>query len=141
MQNLFRVLKNEHLIVKNSIKELLNSDANNFNNVSRELKLHLEGEEKAIYPVFREKELLLPKVIEALEEHKHAKMILNDLSLMNKNNLEFKPKLRVLFDMLDHHIKEEENEIFPLAKKEFNKQETRKLLDDYLDTKEDIFSI
>ncbi len=86
----------------------------------KELKVHASIEEEIFYPMVRQalgkdeedKELLN----EATEEHRIAKTLIEALDDMNASDEDFEAKFTVLAENVRHHIKEEENELFPEAR-------------------------
>ena len=131
------VLKDEHKIAKKDMDHVLKGKSKDFDKVYNELDIHMRGEEVVVYTIFKEVEKLKPKIIEAFEEHKHAKMILEELKTMDMDNEEFKPKLKVLSEMVKHHVDEEEQDLFPDARKDFDKQKLQIIADDYIRFKEE----
>ena len=88
--------------------------------IFQEIKTHTALEEELFYPAFhtaakkRENDKLF---FEALEEHRAADMVLADLMRADPSTLSFAGKAKVLRELIEHHIMEEEDEMFPLAKK------------------------
>lgn len=83
--------------------------------VTRELSVHASIEEMLFYPAVRE---VLAKagddlVLEALEEHHVVKTSLAELEKMAPDHERYVAKMTVLMEMVRHHVKEEENELFP----------------------------
>jgi hemerythrin-like domain-containing protein len=82
------------------------------------LKLHASVEEEFFYPALRQQmkdgEGMLD---EADEEHHVAKILIAELEQMNGDEDHWEAKFKVLAESVRHHIKEEEGEIFPEARK------------------------
>jgi len=82
-------------------------------NVCAALKVHTTIEEKILYPAARralkDKDLLE----EAEVEHASAKMLIRQLERMKPKDPKFAATFRVLCEYVEHHVKEEENEMFP----------------------------
>src|SRR3954452_4629249 len=80
-----------------------------------ELKVHAAIEEEIFYPAVRKpvgKEIMN----EADEEHHVAKLLIAELDGMDGSESHFDAKFHVLAENVRHHIKEEEDEMFPKAK-------------------------
>jgi len=80
-----------------------------------ELKVHAAVEEELFYPAIRRsvgKDLMN----EADEEHHVAKVLIAELEDMDGREDHYDAKFTVLAENVRHHIKEEENEVFPKAK-------------------------
>jgi hemerythrin superfamily protein len=75
-----------------------------------ELSLHAELEEQIIYPLLQEQ---YPELFyQAQEEHHVAKVLISELEQMKPDDPSFQAKMLVLRTNVEHHIGEEESEIF-----------------------------
>jgi len=83
-----------------------------------ELKIHATIEEELFYPAVRE-EMEDPEGImdEADEEHHVAKVLIAELDKMTGKEEHWEAKFTVLSENIRHHIKEEESDMLPEAKK------------------------
>jgi len=78
-----------------------------------ELYIHSTVEEEVVYPVCEEKaEDAKDLVDEAENEHRVVKFLMAELSTMDAESDQFEAKVTVLCELVDHHIKEEEKEMF-----------------------------
>ena len=88
-----------------------------------ELSVHAAVEEQLFYPSLRaaaesaEIEEADEQVLEALEEHRVAKILLAELEGMDEDNERFEAKMAVLMESVKHHIKEEEGPLFRFARR------------------------
>ena len=83
-----------------------------------ELKIHASIEEEYFYPALRqEMEDDDDLMNEADEEHHVAKILIAELEAMRGDEDHWEAKFTVLAENVRHHIKEEEGEIFPKARK------------------------
>jgi hemerythrin-like domain-containing protein len=82
-----------------------------------ELTIHAQLEEELVYPVLREALKEKTLIDEAAVEHGTAKQFISELESMDPNDELYDAKFLVLGEYINHHIKEEEKEIFPKAKK------------------------
>jgi hemerythrin superfamily protein len=87
--------------------------------ICTELTKHATAEEEIFYPAVRaaggkEKEEL---VDEATVEHASAKELIAQILEMDSTDELFDAKVKVLGEMIEHHVKEEEGEMFPQARK------------------------
>lgn len=80
-----------------------------------ELKIHATIEEEIFYPAVR-KPVGKDIMNEADEEHHVAKVLIAELEEMDGSESHYDAKFTVLSENVRHHIKEEENEVFPKAK-------------------------
>lgn len=101
-----------------------------FQKISEALELHTMIEENVFYPAFRsraEDTEERDQVLEALEEHGVAKILLGELQGLPPTEETFKPKLSVLMESVRHHIKEEEGQLFKTARNLFDVEELKEL--------------
>ena len=98
-----------------------------FKKIKAELDAHTHIEEKIFYPRLKEKEELEDIVLEGIEEHHQAKMFLRELASLSEDSEEFEPKLKVLMEDIEHHVMEEEGDMFKKVEKNFDKAELEEL--------------
>ena len=122
-ENAIAMLKSDHQKVKelfDKFEESKNSAAQGkiVANAIQELKVHATIEEELFYPSVRQQiddeDGMMP---EADEEHHVAKVVIAELENMKGDEEHWKAKFMVLAESVRHHIKEEEGEMFPKAKK------------------------
>lgn len=83
-----------------------------------ELTKHAIAEEEIFYPAVRaDAEDAEDLVDEATVEHATAKDLIAQIHGMDPHDDLYDAKVKVLGEYIDHHVKEEESEMFPLAKK------------------------
>ena len=87
--------------------------------VIKELEIHTQIEEEILYPAMREvKELEEEGLVdESYVEHDVAKRLMEELSGMEPGDEQYDAKVSVLSEIINHHVEEEEEEIFPKAEK------------------------
>jgi hemerythrin-like domain-containing protein len=90
---------------------------------------HMAVEEQHLYPMFRERgdEDDRHMALEAIEEHHVVKVLLKELEAMTPDDERYAAKVTVLQELVDHHIKEEEEEIFPVLAKATSREELAEL--------------
>jgi hypothetical protein len=74
-------------------------------------------EEELFYPEAREAIDAMDIMDEAEVEHTVAKQLIEELKVMQPNDPLYDAKFTVLGEYVTHHIKEEQNEMFPKVKK------------------------
>ena len=77
------------------------------------LKVHAQIEEEIFYPQAREATKDNDLIDEALVEHATVKKLIGEIEAMEVGEELYDAKMRVLGEMVKHHIKEEEEELFP----------------------------
>lgn len=83
-----------------------------------ELTKHATAEEEIFYPAVREATKENEDLVdEATVEHASAKDLIAQILAMEPTEDLFDAKVKVLSELIEHHVKEEEDEMFPKAKK------------------------
>ena len=100
-----------------------------FEQIMAELEVHTQIEESIFYPQIKEKgdEELKKLVAEGVEEHRQAKMFLRELDALQSEGERFEAKLKVLMEDIKHHVQEEEGEMFPMIKEQFDESSLQEL--------------
>ncbi len=96
------------------------------NEIADALAVHAEIEEKLFYPESKQEnteEILR----ESVEEHLSMKRILADLIESGPEDEQFDAKMKVLKEQVEHHVEEEEQELFPKVRKDLSKDELEDL--------------
>lgn len=120
--NAITLLKNDHQKVKQAFAQYEELGPYAFvhkkklaDEICAELTLHTQLEEEIIYPAFREKLTDAKDLVdEAQVEHDSAKMLIKQIQQMQADEELFDAKVKVLSEYIEHHVKEEEDEMFPL---------------------------
>ena len=129
------LLKQDHKTVEQIFKQFEKaSQPAQQRNLSRrvveELSVHAAIEEMVFYPAVRDR---VPEtedtVLESLEEHHIVKWTLSELEDMAPDDERFKAKMTVLIESVRHHVKEEEQELFPAVRKAVGRKEMAQLGD------------
>jgi hemerythrin superfamily protein len=130
--NALELLKQDHQKVKGLFQEVRKgSDRNRqkelFDKIDTELEIHTHIEETVFYPAIEAHEELKEMVAEAMEEHQEAKMLLEELEELGADNHDFGSKLQQLMEAVEHHVEEEEGEMFPKIREAFDENELEQL--------------
>ena len=88
-----------------------------------ELKLHERMEEEIFYPALRPFEKATEIVLEGYEEHHVADLIVDELRDTDVADERWGAKFSVLKENIEHHIEEEEGEMFKKARTLLDKDE------------------
>jgi hemerythrin-like domain-containing protein len=126
------LLKEDHQKVKKLLGELAETTSRAektrtelLQQIARELKAHTRVEEEIFYPAFKqagEKSDDDKMYFEALEEHRAAgDLVLPDLENTKVTSDQFGGRAKVLKELVEHHADEEEEEMFPRARKLLDK--------------------
>jgi len=107
-----------------------------FNKLKMELVPHMRGEEKAFYPVLRQNQQSKMDAMEAMEEHHIAEVSMMELDKMSKQEEFWAPKLMVFKELINHHIKEEEDKVFKDAEKVISHDQMQEIIRGFQEEKE-----
>ncbi|HET7436828.1 MAG TPA: hemerythrin domain-containing protein [Thermoanaerobaculia bacterium] len=139
MPNAITMLKSDHATVKRLMRELtelgeraVKQKEQLVAQIEREVKMHAQIEEEIFYPAFKAATKgtdAEDMFYEAAEEHHVVDMVLPALKSANPKSHEFDAKAKVLKELLEHHIREEEGEMFAKARQVFDEDELRELGD------------
>ena len=116
------VLKKQHKEVLGLFKQMEKTEEPNerrrlLDEITDALKAHSELEEEIFYPAIRESGAKKAEelVLEALEEHHVVDLVLAEAPEIDPEAESFAAKMTVLKELVEHHIEEEETEMFKLA--------------------------
>jgi len=87
-----------------------------FEEIRRELQLHSRAEEEMFYPALKALNGEGRRLVsEALKEHRDVDELLTQISRLKPCDKNFDDKMETLIENVDHHVQEEEGEIFRFA--------------------------
>ena len=119
--NAIRLLENDHRKVEGLFERYRTaSDGKReiVGDITRELSIHMAAEEKEFYPAIRTS---IPDgeslVRDAVKEHQEAKGLLAELAKLDLGTFDMDAKVATLRRAIEHHVKDEEEEIFPKVAK------------------------
>lgn len=84
--------------------------------LTAELNVHELIEEQVLYPSLAAVKAARAVVLEGSQEHHVADILLKELDTMPKNDERWGAKFKVLQESIEHHIQEEERQMFPIAR-------------------------
>ena len=130
----FELLKKDHEKVSGIFEKLDKTTENGvktreelFTRLKTELDLHSQIEEQMLYPMLKEAKETEEITLEAIEEHKVVKRLLAELEALPKDNEMWGAKLTVLKENVEHHVEEEEGEMFKDARKVLSSEQLEEL--------------
>jgi hemerythrin superfamily protein len=85
--------------------------------ICSELKVHTTIEEEIFYPALRRVKGMGDMLDEANVEHAGAKHLIGEIERSSPDDDYYDARIKVLSEYIRHHVKEEQDEIFPKAKK------------------------
>ena len=132
--NAFTLLKADHKKVA-GILEILDSTTERgaktreelFTQLKTELDIHARIEETIFYPALEKADETRDITLEAFEEHRLVKQLLKELQSLAKDGEEWTAKFTVLKENIEHHVEEEEGEMFKKARKVLSEKDAETL--------------
>jgi len=128
--NAIDLLKSQHREVSKLFSKIEKASASDkgelFEEIADKLAVHAAIEEHHFYPAVKAKrteDILL----ESLEEHLGIKRVIADLMEVNAEDETFDAKIKVLKEQVEHHVEEEESDLFPKVKRLFDKEQLEAL--------------
>ena len=122
--NVFTLLKADHKKVAGILDKLdsttergVKTREDLFTQLKTELDVHARIEETIFYPELEKADETRDITLEAFEEHRLVKQLLGELEKMDKGDEQWTAKFTVLKENVEHHVEEEEGEMFPKARK------------------------
>ena len=130
------LLKDDHDTLKKILSDLDSTTERGvktreelFTRVRRELEVHEAIEEEIFYPALKEHPKAKDLVLEAYEEHNVVDMVMAEIQDTPYDDETWGAKLTVMKENIEHHIEEEEGEMFPQARDVFERSELQELGD------------
>ncbi|MDQ6673880.1 MAG: hemerythrin domain-containing protein [Chloroflexota bacterium] len=78
---------------------------------------HEEREETLFYPSLKKEPAAKDLILEAYQEHHVMDLLIEEISHLEPSDEVWAPKIKVLQENTEHHIEEEEGELFPKVRK------------------------
>lgn len=132
---IYELLKEDHVKVKRLLDELVNLNEKSkersklISQIREELIPHARAEEAVFYNALRTYPAAEKEMSHVYKEHIQAEAILTALQASDKLNMGWKKTAVKLKEALEHHISEEENEVFPVAKRLLTQEEAARIGD------------
>jgi hemerythrin-like domain-containing protein len=130
------MLKADHDKVKDLLNQLESTTERGvktreelFATIKGELTVHETIEEEIFYPALKEHPKAKDLVLEAYEEHHVVDTVMAELEGLDVSDETWGAKATVMKENVEHHIEEEEGEMFKQARQVFDKQELQDLGD------------
>ena len=95
--------------------------------LTAELNVHELIEEQVLYPALESHDQARDVVLEGYQEHHVADVLLKELHALAKDNAQWGAKFKVLKESIEHHIAEEERNMFVTARGVLSRDELRAL--------------
>jgi hemerythrin-like domain-containing protein len=129
-----QLLKQDHDRVKKMLSDLESTTeraektrTEGFAALKQELQVHETIEEEIFYPALKEHPKTEDLALEAYEEHHVVDMVMTEMEGVEPSDETWMAKFSVMKENLEHHIEEEEGEMFKQAKQVFDSEELEAL--------------
>ena len=123
-QDAIDLLKRDHADVKKAFKDFEKAKYRDPNackefiaSICKAIEMHATVEEEIFYPAVRARIKDDDLMNEAVVEHKSAKQLIADIRRLSGDDPMLKANAMVLSEYINHHVKEEENEMFPKVRR------------------------
>ncbi|HET6819445.1 MAG TPA: hemerythrin domain-containing protein [Candidatus Limnocylindria bacterium] len=129
-----KLLKEDHARIKPLLAEIKETTeraektrSELFSKIKEELTIHEIIEEEIFYPTLKEHPKAKEIVLEGYEEHDVVNILMGELDGMEPTDERFGPKVNVMAENIEHHIEEEEGDMFVKARQVFDADELEEL--------------
>jgi hypothetical protein len=128
------LLKEDHDQLKKLMEELdgttergVKTRQRLFTRIQQDLTVHEEIEEEIFYPALKEHPKAKDIVLEGYEEHNVVDMVMEEITTVPYDDETWGAKFTVMKENVEHHIEEEEGEMFKQARQVFDKDDLEEL--------------
>ncbi len=132
--DIYGIIKQDHDLMRSMLSGLCkteNGEAEQreaqFTPLKNELMMHQQVEEAVLYASLKDVEETRPDALEAIAEHHLVNGLLEELGLMPKDSDEWFAKFGVLKELVEHHMREEEEDFFAVARKVLDDKQAMEL--------------
>ena len=132
--NAITMLTDDHRAVKKLLSELESTTERGvktreelFTRIKADLTVHEIIEEEIFYPELKKHPKAKDIVLEGYEEHNVVDTLMGELSSMPFDDERWGAKAKVMQENVEHHIEEEEGEMFKKARQVFDEAELEDL--------------
>ncbi|GAK76128.1 hypothetical protein JCM19296_1725 [Nonlabens ulvanivorans] len=135
--NIFEALRKDHEIQRDLCDQLVHTSGdtalrkNMFNKLKHELAIHADAEERHFYVPLIESDLTQEKARHSIAEHHEMDELVEKLEETDMDSSAWLKYMKELAHQVEHHLDEEEQEVFQLAGKALNEKEKSNLAKDY----------
>lgn len=135
--NIFEALRQDHEHQRSLIRQLAETKGDSperrklFGQLRDTLQAHAAAEERCLYVPLIDHDLTQDKARHSVAEHNEIDELLEELEEMDLGGSGWLNRARHLFERVEHHLAEEEHEVFQLAGKVLDASQKRSLAREY----------
>jgi len=122
-ESIYELLTSDHDKIKSMLGKLSGGDESQLETMSSELNAHSRAEEVAFYELLETHPEAEDMVSKGYNAHKAARRLASELFDQQGHRIRFKVVAKLLQEAVEHHIKEEEGEMFDKARSIFSDEE------------------
>lgn len=143
MTDIYTRLKQDHDQHRTLLEQISKTEGDSedrrtlFSKFRTEVTAHANAEEQTLYSYMLEDPDLQDEGRHSVSEHKEIDEILEELAEMDMSSSGWLNRFHTLRHKYEHHIDEEEEDIFPVAEKASSKAEEKKMADKFDSRKSD----
>ena len=141
--SILNLLKEDHEEVKDLLEQMCNTTERAakkrqqlFATMKTALAAHSHAEDATFYQPLLKDGDDPDQLLEAEVEHQVVERLLNDIEQTDPADEKWLAKVTVLKELVEHHVKEEESEIFKLARKTFERKQLDQMGEQFEQAKE-----
>lgn len=144
MTDIFAALREDHDKQRTLLSRLVETHGDSegrqelFARTRHELESHAKAEERNFYTPLMQSDLTQEKARHSIHEHEEIDEMIEALESLERSSPAWLAKARELRELVEHHLDEEEQEVFQLAGKALSDQQKRDLAGDYLDHRSEL---
>ncbi|HET7646060.1 MAG TPA: hemerythrin domain-containing protein [Candidatus Limnocylindria bacterium] len=132
--NALTLLKDDHDLIKKLLAEgeetterAEKTRTELFDTIKENMLIHERIEEEIFYPALKAHPKAKDMVLEGFEEHHVVDEIMGELESTDVSDEQWAPKFKVMKENIEHHIEEEEGDMFKTARQVFSDEELEEL--------------
>lgn len=144
-QDIFSLIKADHRKVEalfakieKTTERASNARERLYAELRGEITAHSDAEEKALYPLLKEHDETEDISFESIEEHSVVKFLIGKLDDTECASQEWTAQITVLKEVIEHHVEEEEEEMFKKMRKALSAEELDAAAEGFLEVKSSI---
>lgn len=121
--SLYAEIKSDHDRHRDLMKRILETSGDSpdrrklWKDFRNDLEAHAAAEEQSLYAELIAEEQSQPQARHSVAEHKESSDLVEQLDAMDMSNPAWLQTFKTLADDLEHHMKEEERDVFDVSKK------------------------
>ncbi|MFD2565128.1 hemerythrin domain-containing protein [Aquimarina rubra] len=136
--NIFEALRKDHEIQRSLLEKIVNTSGDSeerneiFKSLKKELSMHADGEERHFYVPLIDSDKTQEKSRHSIAEHHEIDELVEELEKTEYSSSAWLKIAKELKEKVEHHLDEEEHEVFQMAGKVLTDEQKQTLANEYL---------